>query len=66
MAKEASAKESVAIAVESDFASLPGDSVDAKISAAIKANPVVVFGKTHCPFCLEVARTFKELGVRYT
>mmetsp|Transcript_38079 Transcript_38079/g.84818 ORF Transcript_38079/g.84818 Transcript_38079/m.84818 type:complete len:945 (+) Transcript_38079:211-3045(+) len=36
-----------------------------RIKAAVGSNGVVVFGKTWCPFCLEVRNTFDSLGVKY-
>lgn len=42
-----------------------GSSTQQQISRAIAENSIVVFGASYCPFCLEVNRLFKSLGVRY-
>jgi glutaredoxin len=36
-----------------------------QVDAAIAANKTVVFGRSTCPFCIEVTRTLGELGVPY-
>ncbi|XP_027352931.1 glutaredoxin [Abrus precatorius] len=37
----------------------------AKAKETVSANPVVVFSKTYCPFCVEVKELFDKLGVTY-
>lgn len=40
-----------------------GQSMLEKVSSLMRAHPVMIFSKSHCPFCFEVKRTFSELGV---
>jgi glutaredoxin 3 len=42
-----------------------GSSSQQQIKRAIAENNIVIFGSSYCPFCLEVNRLFKSLGVRY-
>ncbi|KAG2453177.1 hypothetical protein HYH02_002501 [Chlamydomonas schloesseri] len=46
-----------------ELSSFPGDNLASKITAAAESAPVVIFGKEHCPFCIEVRRLFALLGV---
>lgn len=41
-----------------------GDDVAARVRSASESAPVVIFGKAHCPFCIEVRRLFAQLGVQ--
>jgi len=42
-----------------------GGAVEAKINELIRANDVIVFSKTNCPFCLELKRTLASYGVSF-
>ena len=48
-----------------DFSTLAGDSVRGKIETAIASDAVVVFGRSTCPFCIEVTRTMMNMGVDF-
>ena len=49
-----------------DFSDMvQGDSVGDKINTAIASDTVVVFGRTTCPFCIEVTRTMMNMGVAF-
>ncbi|XP_047182146.1 glutaredoxin [Vigna umbellata] len=37
----------------------------AKAKEIVSSNPVVVFSKTYCPFCVRVKQLFASLGVTY-
>ena len=36
------------------------------LEAILKANPVVVFSRNPCPYCVNVKKLFDTLGVKYT
>ncbi|KAK7339545.1 hypothetical protein VNO77_20219 [Canavalia gladiata] len=36
-----------------------------KAKEIVSSNPVVVFSKTYCPFCVEVKQLFHKLGISY-
>ncbi|KAJ1412167.1 Thioredoxin-like superfamily [Sesbania bispinosa] len=36
-----------------------------KAKEIVSSNPVVVFSKTYCPFCVQVKQLFGNLGVTY-
>ncbi|KAG6500542.1 glutaredoxin-like [Zingiber officinale] len=36
-----------------------------KAKEIVAANPVVVFSKTHCPFCVKVKQLLDQLGAKY-
>lgn len=58
----------IALGVDPDaaaFAQLPGDTIQAKIESALKQRTVVVFGRSTCPFCIEVSRTLVDQGVHF-
>ncbi|KXZ47349.1 hypothetical protein GPECTOR_36g72 [Gonium pectorale] len=46
-----------------DLDKYKGDDLSSKIASAVESAPVVIFGKQHCPFCVEVRRLFSQLGV---
>lgn len=48
-----------------DFASIDGETVRDKIETAVNADTVVVFGRSTCPFCIEVTRTMMSMGVHF-
>ncbi|PNH09480.1 Glutaredoxin-C6 [Tetrabaena socialis] len=43
-----------------EWAKLAGGDIAAKIAAAADSAPVVIFGKEHCPFCIEARRLFAQ------
>ncbi|KAL4537156.1 hypothetical protein Ndes2526B_g04932 [Nannochloris sp. 'desiccata'] len=49
-----------------EFSKLPGDTIEAKIESAVKKSKVVVFGRSTCPFCIEITRTLVEQAVPFT
>ncbi|KAK7293411.1 hypothetical protein RJT34_16276 [Clitoria ternatea] len=36
-----------------------------KAKEIVAVNPVVVFSKTYCPFCVQVKQLFDKLGITY-
>jgi len=40
-----------------------GDQPRDKVQSVAASHPVVIVSKSHCPFCIEMKRTFRELGV---
>ncbi|KAJ8498251.1 hypothetical protein OPV22_008803 [Ensete ventricosum] len=36
-----------------------------KAKETVSSNPVVVFSKTFCPFCVKVKQLLDQLGIRY-
>lgn len=37
-----------------------------KVKAMVAQNPIMIFSRSTCPFCLELKRTFNEIGVQTT
>ena len=35
------------------------------VQSLIKSNPVVVFSKTVCPYCVNVKKLFDSIGAKY-
>ncbi|PSC70111.1 C4-dicarboxylate ABC transporter [Micractinium conductrix] len=66
MAASGKLEGAVAVTVEADeWEALAGSSPTEKLKSALAANRVVVFGRSTCPFCIEVSRTLVELGVPF-
>jgi len=51
------------VAVVSNVEGYSGNTTEEKVKAFTTEHSVAIFSKTYCPFCLEVKRTFAELGV---
>eukprot|EP00798_Chlamydomonas_sp_ICE-L_P003361 gene3361-13392_t len=49
-----------------NLSSFSGSTVAKKILDAVQQLPIAIFGKTWCPFCLEVNHTLNTAGVKYT
>lgn len=49
----------------SDLAAYPGATHLEKLMAATKQQQIVIVAKTNCPFCIEIMRTFDDMGMNY-
>lgn len=55
----------VAVPIDDTFGDLPGQTIADKVQTAVTSNRVVVFGRSTCPFCIEVTRTLVDLSVPF-
>jgi len=45
------------------YGGVGGSTIEEKLESLKSSHPVLIFSKSHCPFCLEAKRTFAALGV---
>jgi tellurite resistance protein TehA-like permease/glutaredoxin len=59
-------QDGIAVGVDyEDFSLLKGETVEDKIQTAVESDAVVVFGRSTCPFCIEVTRTMLGMGIPF-